>query len=103
MIDDLAYLIKVILFLVGAYQLSKLSTFGVPFGIGCLIIVFFMTGVELFTPGETPWTYLFSDVSTMSDVEKSFIGGSLFLVWAATLFIVISKNWNNLNEKGRGF
>lgn len=106
MIDILAFSIKILLFLVGFYQLSRLSTFGLNFGLSCLAVALFMTGAEFVIPSETPWTYLFSDDSSARDVGEALLGGvifggGIFLILSAFVVTVRNDSQPLLSEGGR--
>jgi hypothetical protein len=76
MIDNIAYGVKIVLLLIGAWQLSKLK-------LGCLALLaipIFMTGVELISSSESPWSYLFSSAASEDDYVKALMGGVLMFL-----------------------
>ncbi|MDC5725667.1 hypothetical protein [Vibrio europaeus] len=85
MYDDIIYGFKLIVFLIALACICKGSKLGGvnnmhTFYSGVVLFMFslFMTGVEMFTPGDSPWEYLIIS-GNEDDWFKSLLGGTLLM------------------------
>lgn len=98
MIDNVAYGLKIVFFLVGFYQLYRLRICCIPL----LAVPLFMTGVEIIhAGGGDTWAYLFSTNAIREDYEKAIFGGTLFTMLPILLFIFCGKDLANLLDSGK--
>lgn len=97
MIDNVAYCLKILFFLVGSYQLYRLRISWITI----LAIPFFMTGVEMVYPGDNPWAYLFSVDAVREDYERAMVGGTLFTMLPILLFMFCGKDLATLFDSGK--
>ncbi|CAK2324496.1 membrane hypothetical protein [Vibrio crassostreae] len=83
MYDDIVYGFKLVVFLIALkciYKGSKVSgvnnTNTLYSGIVLLLFTLFVTGVEMITPGDTPWEYLLIS-GNQDDWFNALLGGAL--------------------------
>jgi hypothetical protein len=92
MVEYIFYAVKIILLVIGGIGVSRGKLAFIP-----LAVPFFMTGVELITDSDEPWSYLLlSGVATLEDFEKAVWGGLLIFLFPVLVFIFCAKDFERI-------
>ncbi|CAH6816867.1 membrane hypothetical protein [Vibrio chagasii] len=98
MYDDIIYGFKLIAFLIALkciYKGSKVSGVNNMHTLYCGVVLFmviwFMTGVEMITPGDAPWEYLLIS-GNEDDWFKALLGGAVLLCLPVTVLAFCAKD-----------
>jgi hypothetical protein len=94
-IEYIIYAVKAIFLIIGGIGLNKGKLAYIPL----LAVPLFMTGVELITDSDEPWSYLLlSGVATLEDFEKAVLGGSLMFLWPILFILICAKKFKRLSN-----
>ena len=98
MYDDIVYGFKLVVFLIALKCIYKGSKVGgvnntntLYSGIVLLLFTLFVSGVEMITPGDTPWEYLLIS-GNEDDWFNALLGGTMLLCLPVTIFVFCGKD-----------
>lgn len=95
MIDNAVWVSKIVMAFVAVWLIYVSANEGKEdrFAPGVMLLLFalFLTGAEMITDAEQPWTYLFL-AGTEQDWSKAFFGGVMMLMLPAILLAVCGKD-----------